>query len=246
MIPTHRLLLQPAFDPFRLPGLVLYLDASVYGSVLTAGVPSVDGDAVDTWRDLSGKGNHATQATAAAKPLCKLAIVNGRAVLRFDGGDDKLNTTNNLPGGSGGYTITVVQAPDASTGQYGWIGWGPASANNHIGFRQNPAIAGYTDWWYSNDLSVSVAITALQFRILTSRFDGVTRTILRDGLQLASDLPVGKNTTASIATIGASSPTGEFFDGDIAAILVCEGGLSNTNLRKLHRWAGRRYNIAVS
>ena len=46
-----------------------------------------DGDAVDSWSDISGSANNASQATAAARPTYKTAIQGGQPVVRFDGGD---------------------------------------------------------------------------------------------------------------------------------------------------------------
>lgn len=52
----------------------------------------VDGDPVQTWSDGSGNDRHATQATAAARPVYKTAMVNGLPAVRFDGVDDNLAT----------------------------------------------------------------------------------------------------------------------------------------------------------
>jgi hypothetical protein len=49
-----------------------------------------DGDPVGQWTDLSGQNNHATQATASKKPIWKVNIINGKAVVRFDGTNDFL------------------------------------------------------------------------------------------------------------------------------------------------------------
>lgn len=42
------------------------------------------------WRDASGNGYHATQATVAAQPMWKDSIINGRPVMRFDGSNDTM------------------------------------------------------------------------------------------------------------------------------------------------------------
>src|SRR3990167_10530119 len=75
------------FSPKAIPGLVFWADAS-YITGLN------DGDSVTTWNDLSGNDNHATQSTAAQKPILKLNIINGRPVVRFDATDDNLVITN--------------------------------------------------------------------------------------------------------------------------------------------------------
>lgn len=50
------------------------------GSAATA-----DGDPVGQWLDQSGNGNHVSQPTAGKRPTLKLAIQNGKPVVRFDG-----------------------------------------------------------------------------------------------------------------------------------------------------------------
>ena len=66
-------------------GLVLWLDQSDYRSYGDAG----------NWYDLSGKGNHAVQATAAQQP----SITGGQGIAGmyrdFDGTDDKLSVGDN-------------------------------------------------------------------------------------------------------------------------------------------------------
>lgn len=68
------------FSPDTISGLKLWLKADAL--VLS------DNDAVASWTDSSGLGNHAVQATEAAKPTYKTAIQNGKPVVRFDGTDD--------------------------------------------------------------------------------------------------------------------------------------------------------------
>src|SRR3990167_214787 len=94
---------QPDFKPTDISGLQLWLSAdNVDGSNNST---LSDGNAVATWTDLSGNGNHATQATGANQPLFKTGIVNGKPVVRFDGSNDylslsgtALNMARNIPG----------------------------------------------------------------------------------------------------------------------------------------------------
>jgi len=78
------LLLLNKFNPKKISDLQLWLDASQLGLA--------DGDSVSSWTDLSNKNRHATQATAAKKPVFKTNIQNGNPVVRFDGTDDWMST----------------------------------------------------------------------------------------------------------------------------------------------------------
>src|SRR5262245_56511912 len=70
-------------------GLALWLKADAITGL-------VDNDPVASWVDSSGSSNTATQGTAAARPLYKTGILNGKPVVRFDATDDGMTTTNNV------------------------------------------------------------------------------------------------------------------------------------------------------
>jgi hypothetical protein len=86
--------LAPQFVPPRLPGLAFWYDATL--STYESG----------TWHDLSGSGNHASQAAAPQRPSLALDGM-GRQVLRFDGVDDAL-LVDTPPDLSAGLTLFVV------------------------------------------------------------------------------------------------------------------------------------------
>jgi|GEM_PF-2163075 len=93
------------FTPARLPGLLLWLDASQISG-------KSDGDAISQWSDLSGNGNHWTQATGSEQPTYQTNEIGGKPVVQFDGVDDVLTRTA-LDFGST-YTVFVVFRRDAS------------------------------------------------------------------------------------------------------------------------------------
>lgn len=55
-------------------------------------------------KDKSGRGNHASQATTAARPLLQ-QDTGGRYYLSFDGVDDRLTSV-----GAGSAALTILQA----------------------------------------------------------------------------------------------------------------------------------------
>lgn len=81
----------PGFIPTDLTSLTLWLDADDAATLFQdrAGTTPAasDGDPVGQWADKSGNNFHAQQATTANKPTLKLAIQNGRNVIRCDGND---------------------------------------------------------------------------------------------------------------------------------------------------------------
>ena len=77
----------------------------------TRTIPAEVGQGVGGLADLSGNDNHATQATAAARPTYQTAPDR----VTIDGVDDKMTVT--VPGG--GFTGTMVLATDQGTASYG-------------------------------------------------------------------------------------------------------------------------------
>lgn len=94
------------FDPRLLGTPLLWLDATRITGLN-------DGDAVTTWADLSGNGKHATQGTAAKQPTYRIAGVNGRPTVQFDGGDALAVPAIDLTGTS---AVTVFLVATAAAG----------------------------------------------------------------------------------------------------------------------------------
>ena len=84
----------PAAIPIQ--NLQLWLDGSDANTLFdaTSGGSLVAADGgVARWEDKSGNGRHFTQATSANRPQRKVADINGRDCLRFDGTNDILTRT---------------------------------------------------------------------------------------------------------------------------------------------------------
>src|ERR1700738_172130 len=101
------------FSPLSIVGLELWLK-TVCGPFQEPGltVPAVaDGDPVGGWRDFSGNGNHATQATN--RPTLKLAVQNNLNVLLFDSVNNGLLISLSLvvP-----FTLMLVEKPPTIPG----------------------------------------------------------------------------------------------------------------------------------
>jgi hypothetical protein len=77
----------------------------------TRTIPAEVGQGVGGLADLSGNDNHATQATAAARPIYQTAPDR----VTIDGVDDKMTVTVPV----GGFTGTMVLATDQGTASYG-------------------------------------------------------------------------------------------------------------------------------
>lgn len=101
------------FTPLSISGLKLWLAAdrgTFQGDDLTTAA-SEDGDVVGSWQDLSGQGNHVSEATN--KPTLKVNIQNGKPVVRGDGTNDILTAAGLGTGwGSSVGSLFVVYRPN--------------------------------------------------------------------------------------------------------------------------------------
>ena len=84
-----------AWSPLSVSGLQFWVDASdattLYTDSTLTTLAVSDGDVVGGWKDKSGNSRDALQTDGTKKPLLKLAIQNGRNVVRADGVDDFLS-----------------------------------------------------------------------------------------------------------------------------------------------------------
>jgi hypothetical protein len=126
-------------------GLVMHLAANEINGL-------TDGQVVATWPDLSGSGNPATQATAALQPKYYKNVLNGQAVVRFDGVDDWMYLNENMIT-AGSFTMFVIGKFDRSTGNDMYLVGGQPSTGGDGRLR----IASYLS---QNRLSVRVGNAA--------------------------------------------------------------------------------------
>jgi gliding motility-associated-like protein len=142
----------------------------------------------------------------------------------FDG-NDRLNlpAQTGLPLGNSHYTITAYIKPSAmgSRGIIGWGSWGQTNRVNAMRLYNN----GLINYWWSNDISASTANLTGQWHKVAATFDGTTRRLFLNGVQVAQDTPVGKNTTFNDFNIGRTNG-GEWFLGLIDNVSIWTRALS--------------------
>ena len=240
-------------------GLQLWLDASdastVFDATTGGSLVAADGG-VARWEDKSGNGRHATQGTSNSRPIRKTAIQNGLGVLRFDGTDDFLDSTDFLDLTSGQAMTAFVVLKRASTGgnqqilskygfsnasddstQKGWY-WRFSSTDRITAQFTNQANAGS-----STRLSDST-VTASSFTVLTlkSSAGSLSSSIFyRNSSVVASSATASAMETLSdttyAITIGAlrytfNSATDkylQFANADYAEVIIYNSALSDTD-----------------
>lgn len=252
VVPDGRMIDAPptAFSPSQLSGLTLWLDAEL-GVVAT-------GNKVSGWTDQSTKGNNAAQAMAARQPTVVTKVINGRAVLRFDGTNSVLAVADaaNLQWGTDDFTIAVVGSWTNSMSTYGafltkqlpaypyagysiWANFPQPSASTKFGFQLDAA----TDFMSTtatalNDGTPRVFVstrtgTKLEVRIGGTSDSVFTATTARDVTASGSSLYIGGHEEGINVTQGLA--------GDIAELILVRGTLSATDIQKLETYLKTKY-----
>lgn len=231
-----------AFAPNQIAGLSLWLDAAdastlFQDSALTT--PAVaDAAPVGGWKDKSGGGFNALQATAGFRPLLKKAVQNGRDVLRFDGVDDFLATLT--LGLSQPNTIYVVAKQTSKVANNARMVVGGVNAQIvtlrvTTGFYRIQASAGLED---AIDHSAA-------FVVMGAVMNGVSSVgYVNNTSVLSGDVGAGAFSTA---TLGADSGgAANNLIGDMAEVSIYSGAHTPAQIALWSRYAGTKWGIAVA
>jgi hypothetical protein len=243
--------------PRRIRGLGLWLDASVRSSL------TFNGDGVSEWRDLSGRGRHFTQATAASQPNGVSRTYNGLRVLDFDGTQflegnaATLGLARNVPG----LTILMVGKADSQGADNGrFFNWKVSGGNTRVSlFVQGTGAPGEI-WLRSrrldNDTAYDAEYDAGSAVLDANVFAGVIdyqaaeSRLYAGGSLLASNLAMSTpglsaDTDSADATLGArfaGAVPAALVNGFIAELLVYRRVLSDLERSRLEQHLIRKWN----
>ena len=229
------------FSPLRLAGCIFWAEADQITGL-------VDGDPVTTWFDLSGNGNNPTQSTASKKPTYKTNIVAGKPVVRFATDDElatsvvatfnfvnatlvlvRTNLTNFVP-------LDVAAAPGGDNestfyGKAALHGQPLGGSNSQLPHQDSPA-----------GFAVEVGVFGQDDQDLAYYLNGVASNQAIIGT-------TGDYTAVNRAvSLGNryQSVSGEFYDGDIATVIIFNRKLSVMEIAWLSQQLGAKYGIAVT
>ena len=213
-----------AFNPLSITGLQFWVDASDYttlyqDSALTTRAIN-DGDVIGGWSDKSGNGRNALQTDGTKKPLLKLAIQNGRNIIRFDGINDFLTWSNVFSDNP--CTFFGALKSSWTAGDDTVMGSPSAGGAQPLDFFQIANIATWQDrltGFNHNNLAHAYTVTKSPPAVLP-RMDGTAGT---SGVVSA--------TTYYFGTLSGQGPTPvDLFQGDIFEVLVYNSVLSGSDI----------------
>jgi hypothetical protein len=115
---------------------------------------------VSEWRDKSGNGRNATQATSSSQPVYSSFGAQGRPSLQFDGNDDTLTLSSP---GSTKQSIAVAIIPTAASGgsgSYRGITATDGGPNNNVGSMMLAGVGGPWGTYSSSNVPSTATLAA--------------------------------------------------------------------------------------
>jgi hypothetical protein len=242
-----RRIITPGFNPLSLSPALWY-DASdlstLYQNSGLTTPASADGDPVAGWKDKSGGGYHATQTDTTKRASLRLAIKNGKPIVRFNGSTSRLSHLLTLSAAS--TVVGVFNVTSAAGGVHKLVCCSPA--NTAIKAQFMAKITGVNQWGgYWNSFRSS-GITSLNTWNIGTITDSGAGTVNMYNNGAAS--PVATFTSQTYYTdvthdrrcVGGH-PGGELLTGDIAEILVIPGVISAGNLASLSSYLNSKWGV---
>jgi len=216
-----------------------------------------DGESVATWSDRSGNARDATQSTAAKRPTLQTNEANGLPIVRFDGVDDDMGYGSaeiipglypqpltigvliRVAGASGrqhllriatGQAIEMVLQFTDVANQSPLLGW---RAGDRRGMSGNFGLS----TWDTNSVVVftSDGVDPASTNWIYT-LDGASQTWAR------VDIGGAGNTNF----IGSNSADADFFNGDVAEIVIYTGELTASERQRLERYLGSKYGVVLT
>jgi hypothetical protein len=190
-----------------------------------------------TWYDQSGSGHNATQATHAERPLYVASGQNGRPVLRFDDTDFFF-----YPEYKKTFITILAVAQSSASGRRTIVrnGFAAGSSLEYLLRIEDETLSGIVVNQDGNVPSPTFATvaTAATWSIHGMWWDGSTVSVNRNGGAPGTSTLAGTSiyNGSFRGRIGAgytsnsdTAPRAEFWDGDMAEIIICDVALSTSD-----------------
>ena len=251
--------LASGFNPKSIANLGLWLDASDTSSL------TLNGSTVSEWRDLSGNGRHAVQASAALQPGATTRTQNGLRALEFDGSKSMLvhaaaiGITNlaaaaiarNVPG----VTIIAACAFDTNSGtqflfnantntQASRCSIVMTAGNIVTGGRRLNADS-FASVGYAHNSNANIISGVLDYANSDAFIyeNGVLKNS-STSFQTAGNSEDGDSVSVEIGSTG--NGTTSRLDGFIGELLVFRRALTDDERLRVERYLGRKWGITVA
>ena len=253
-----------SWSPLSISGLQFWVDANDSATLYTNSALTTlavsDGDVTGGWEDKSGNSRNALQTDGTKKPLLKLAIQNGRNVVRFDGVNDSLDCGTGL-GKPGNFTIFAVFRVQDTSSRFVVCGSGDSNGSSKTTWGAidvNPdSVAGAVALHHSDGATFSITRTAGSviagntFTLGCTKYtSGNTQQSFRKN---ATNIANATVLYSDASTCGGTpykfilGQFGEFvginLNGDIAELLVYDQALPLPDLQKVEDYLNAKWSV---
>lgn len=246
--------------PRSVPNIFGWYDASdattLWKDVARTSAVTADADIVLGMSDLSGLGNHLSEATNG--PTYKLAIRNSLSVLRFDGVNDWLSTGAVLAPGQGTdqpYSAVAACMATSAAARHIVVGAGHTGSTQFIRYISCENAPGPWATTKTDDAAAAVsannaAVGNTTPVVLSSVVPGTTASTWANGTIVtnAGAFDVG-NTNVTRVSLGAANVGGSpvnFHLGDIYEVVIYSRAITTTERVMLERYLGNKWGITVA
>jgi len=239
----------PVAAPNEIGGLVVWLRAD------TAAFSQ--GQAVASWQDSSGKGNHATQPGVSQRPTFTPDAINGLPAMSFNRSASEqfflpTGTFNGMNDLSNFTFLSVARwTGGASSGLFGgYRGSNTGNSGSSVFEIPNTGGALRLRLPSSIDRTVAGAVTLNQWHLLGASMDqpAAKAAMFRDGAVISEGS--GNTGTSLLANferlpVGSSFDNSRTFGGQMAEVLIYNRSLSAVERASLERHFAAKYNLPL-
>jgi prepilin-type N-terminal cleavage/methylation domain-containing protein len=248
----------------RIPDLNLWLETTADKSFLSTEIGN--NSPVSKWSSLnfiSSATISATQTNSNYKPKYIANGLNGLPVLRFEGKDSEISTSDYMtlpdeiiPYGDSDYSVFIVAKKtnnNASTNVIlsgGSVVTSTTRSMNAFGFTTNNKAMNY--WYPTSSILESSAnsIMTNNFYITDFFYDKnltLSRYIYINGSKDGEANIRGRVSTKSNNVIGKRiNQNGNYFDGDLAELIIYERALLDSERRSVEEYLSKKWNIKIT
>lgn len=161
--------------PSDIPNLIAWFDSNAITG-------KNDGDDIETWLDQSGNGNYVTQPTFLSRPKYRVNIVNGRPIVRFDGADASMQSSDFVRGELTQPYAVIMAFKHRAPSTWDYMCDGNADANRTI-----IGIRGSTNTWsLMAGQWIDGGTPNTSWHILLGIINGGSSVLREDGVQVGS------------------------------------------------------------
>jgi hypothetical protein len=229
---------------FPTSGMILRLTGEV-GVEEAPGDAAEHGDPVVRWLDQSSAGNHLTTNAIAGTqtPTYLTGVVNGRAVVNFDNGNDRLRASTPLLNGTTDFSIFAVIRP--GSGGERVIGSNHAVADHALEFYVNAdgklSLFNAGGGW----LVGSATLASGNWYLVHAEKSGSSATVRLNHVPDVTGV-IGSSIGASLGwTIGSGVDYNAFAFGDMAEQIVYDRALTEEERNQVAHRLADNYGLSI-